>query len=126
VGLGLRLAHLPVLVPYFCYGASAITAVALVFFEKNTLALTPAESASVLFWLGLPWSMKMVAGVASDAWPILGSRRGAYLLLGCAATMAGYLAMATAVHTRGAYLFAMLLVTARRGDGSRSSRAGSA
>jgi hypothetical protein len=111
VGLGLRLAHLPVLVPYFCYGASAITAVALVFFEKNTLALTPAESASVLFWLGLPWSMKMVAGVASDAWPILGSRRGTYLLLGCAATLAGYLAMATAVHTRGAYLVAMLLVT---------------
>jgi hypothetical protein len=111
VGLGLRLAHLPVLVPYFCYGASAITAVALVFFEKNTLTLTPAESASILFWLGLPWSMKMIAGVASDAWPILGSRRGAYLLLGCAATLAGYLAMATAVQSRGAYLFAMLLVT---------------
>jgi hypothetical protein len=111
VGFGLRLAHLPVLVPYFCYGASALTAIALVFFEKNTLRLSPADAAGVAFWLGLPWSMKMVAGVASDSWPILGSRRGAYLLLGCAASLAGYLAMATIVHTRGAYLAAMLLVT---------------
>ena len=99
------------LVPYFCYGASAITAIALVFFEKNTLTLTPADAAGVAFWLGLPWGMKMVAGVASDAWPIFGSRRGAYLLLGCAATLIGYLAMATAVRTRGTYLLAMLLVT---------------
>jgi hypothetical protein len=111
VSFGLRLAHLPVLVPYFCYGASAVTAVALVFFEKNALKLTPADAASIAFWLGLPWSMKMVAGVASDAWPIAGSRRGAYLLLGCAASLAGYLAMATVVESRGAYLAAMVLVT---------------
>jgi hypothetical protein len=111
VFFGLRLAHLPVLVPYFCYGASAVTAVALVFFEKNALRLTPADAASIAFWLGLPWSMKMVAGVASDAWPIAGSRRGAYLLVGCASSLAGYLAMATFVQSRGAYLAAMVLVT---------------
>ena len=107
---GLRLAHLPVLVPYFCYGASAITAVALVFFEKNTLALTPAAAAEIAFWLGLPWSMKMVAGVTSDAWPILGSRRGAYLLIGCATTLVGQLALATVVQSRGTYLIASILI----------------
>ena len=107
---GLRLAHLPVLVPYFCYGASTITAVALVFFEKNTLALTPAAAAEIAFWLGLPWSMKMVAGVASDAWPILGSRRGSYMLIGCAATLAGQLALATVVGSRGTYLLASVLI----------------
>ena len=107
---GLRLAHLPVLVPYFCYGASAITAVALVFFEKNTLALTPSAAAEVAFWLGLPWSMKMVAGVASDAWPILGSRRGAYLLIGCATSLVGFLALATVVQSRASYLLASVLV----------------
>ena len=110
MGFGLRLAHLSVLVPYFCYGASAVTGVALVFFEKNALALTPADAAGVAFWLGLPWSMKMVVGVASDAWPIVGSRRGAYMLLGCVSTLAGYLAMAFSVQTRGTYLAAMLLV----------------
>jgi MFS family permease len=110
VGLGLRLAHLPVLVPYFCYGASTITAVAQVFFEKNVLALTPADAASIAFWLGLPWSMKMVAGVASDAWPIAGSRRGAYMLLGSASTLAGTLLMATVVGHRDTYLLAMVLI----------------
>ena len=109
--MSVRLAHLPVLVPYFCYGANAITGVALVFFQKTSLALTPADVASVAFWLALPWSMKMVAGVASDARPIFGSRRGAYMLVGCASTLAGYLAMATTVRSRGAYLAAMLLVT---------------
>ena len=36
----------------------------------------------IAFWVALPWSTKMVAGVASDVHPILGSRRLAYLLLG--------------------------------------------
>ena len=79
---GLRLAYLPILMTYFCFGASAVTGVALVFFEKDALGLTPAEVAGIGFWLGLPWTMKMVVGVASDVHPIFGSRRGAYLLLG--------------------------------------------
>src|SRR5262245_26590704 len=109
---GFRLAYLSVLVPYFCYGANAVTRVAIVFFEKKTLMLTPAQSAEILFWLGLPWMMKMMVGVASDAWPIFGSRRTAYLCIGCAASLAGYLALATMVETPGTYLVAMLLVTA--------------
>jgi hypothetical protein len=106
-----RPAHVSVLVPYFCYGANAVNAVALVFFEKKTLVLTPAQSAEILFWLGLPWMMKMVVGVASDAWPILGSRRAAYMYLGCASTLAGYLSLSMLVEGRGGYLLAMLLVT---------------
>src|SRR5687768_16460164 len=76
---GFRAAWLPVLLTYFCYGASAVTAVAMLYFEKDTISLTPAEAAGVAFWLMLPWSMKMVAGVASDAYPIAGSRRRSYL-----------------------------------------------
>lgn len=50
---GVRLAYLPVLVTYFAYGAGAITGVALVFFEKDALRLTPAEVAGIRFWVGL-------------------------------------------------------------------------
>jgi MFS family permease len=107
---GFRVAYLPVLVTYFCYGASTVTAVAMLYFEKQALGLTPAEAAQIAFWLGLPWSMKMVAGVSSDAYPILGSRRGAYLLLGAAASLAGYLALATVVETKSVYLLATVLV----------------
>jgi len=108
---GFRAAYLPVLLTYFCYGASSVTSVSLLFFEKETLHLTPAEAAGIAFWLGLPWSMKMVVGVASDVHPILGSRRGAYLLLGAFCTLAGYAWLAGAVHTKAAYLAASVLVT---------------
>jgi hypothetical protein len=64
----------------------------------------------VAFWVSLPWSMKMVAGAASDAYPIAGSRRVAYLLLGALSSAAGYVALATVVEGKGTYLVAMLLV----------------
>src|SRR6185295_17207506 len=58
-----RLAYLPVLVTYFCYGASGITGIAMLYFQKDTLGITPAEAAAIAFWVALPWSTKMVAGV---------------------------------------------------------------
>jgi hypothetical protein len=106
-----RPAWAPILLTYFCYGASGVMQVADVFFQKGTLGLQPAEAASIAFWLMLPWSMKMVAGVASDVYPILGSRRVAYLLLGALSSLAGFAALATTVDTKASYLAAMLLVT---------------
>jgi hypothetical protein len=108
---GFRVAYLPVLVTYLCFGASMVTSIALLYFEKDTLGLTPGEAAGIAFWLGLPWSMKMVVGVASDVRPIFGSRRGAYLILGALCSLGGYAALATTVRTKAAYLAAMLLVT---------------
>jgi len=103
--------YLPVLLAYFCYGASAVSSIALVFFEKDTLGLTPAEVAEIAFWTGLPWSMKMVVGAASDLYPLFGSRRRAYLLLGGFCSIAGYAMLATVVASKGVFLTAMLLVT---------------
>lgn len=106
-----RISYLPILLTYFCYGASGITGIALVFFEKDALKLTPAEVAGISFWLGLPWSMKMVVGAASDIYPVFGSRRGAYLLLGVLSSFVGYAMLATVVDTKSTFLLAMLLVT---------------
>ncbi|HEY7040609.1 MAG TPA: MFS transporter [Methylomirabilota bacterium] len=106
----MRLAYLPVLVAYFCYGASGITAIALLYFQKDALGITPAEAAGIAFWVALPWSTKMVAGVASDVYPILGSRRVAYMLLGALLTFAGYAWLATTASSRGTYLAAMVLI----------------
>jgi uncharacterized membrane protein YiaA len=105
-----RLAYLPVLVTYFCYGASGVTAIALLYFQKDVLGITPAEAAGIAFWAALPWSTKMVAGVASDVHPIFGSRRFAYLLLGALLTLVGYAWLATTASTKGTYLAAMVII----------------
>ncbi len=108
---GFRAAYLPILVTYFTFGATAITGIATLYFQKDVLKLTPADVAEIGFWLGLPWSMKMVAGVASDTLPLFGSRRGAYLVLGAVCLMAGFAVLATVVEGKSGYLAAMLLVT---------------
>ena len=61
---GFRAAYLPILVTYFCYGASSVTAVALLYFEKETLKLTPAAAAGIAFWLGLPGELATLAATA--------------------------------------------------------------
>ena len=93
----LKVAYLPVLLTYFAYGASGITSLAALYFQKEALGITPAEAAAIAFWVGLPWSMKMVVGVSSDVYPILGSRRKPYLLLGALCSFGGYLYLATGV-----------------------------
>lgn len=106
---GFRREWTTVLVVYFCYGASAITGIAEVFFQKETLGLSPAEVSGIGFWMLLPWSMKMVVGVAADVHPLFGSRRIAWLLMGSAMTFAGYLSLATIVDGKTSYLVASLL-----------------
>ena len=63
---GFRRAYLSVLLTY---RVSVVTS-ALLYFEKDTLRLTPAEAAGIAFWLGLPWSISigyMILVVVADA-----------------------------------------------------------
>jgi BT1 family len=106
----LKVAYLPVLLTYFAYGASGITSVAALYYQKDALGITPAEAAAIAFWVGLPWSMKMVIGVSSDVYPILGSRRKAYLLLGALCSLGGYFLLAAGVSGKTAFLVAVVLV----------------
>ena len=105
-----KAAYLPVLLTYFAYGASGITSVAALYYQKDALGITPAEAAAIAFWVGLPWSMKMVIGVSSDVYPILGSRRKAYLLLGALCSLAGYFLLAAGVSGKTGFLVAVVLV----------------
>lgn len=107
---GFKPAWTTVLLVYFCYGASTVTGIADLFFQKETLKLAPAEVAGIGFWVMLPWSMKMIVGVAADVRPLFGSRRAAWLALGALATLAGYIGLATAVEGKTGYLLASLLI----------------
>jgi hypothetical protein len=49
---------------------------------KNELHADRAATAAFLFWSGLAWYFKPFAGIVTDAFPLFGSRRKSYLLLG--------------------------------------------
>jgi folate/biopterin transporter len=88
-----------ILTVYFVQGILNISRLAVSFFLKDDLGLTPAEVAA-LTGLGMfPWIIKPLFGFLSDGFPLLGYRRRSYLilsgLLGCAA----WAAMATVVHS---------------------------
>src|SRR3989449_98533 len=55
-----------------------VTSIALLYFEKETLGLSPAEAAGIAFWLGLPLSMKMVVGLPSGWLAALFGPRGVF------------------------------------------------
>lgn len=87
----LRARHTPILGTYFGYGAIGFTAVAETFWTRSSLAITPAELASVAVWLALPWSIKMVFGQVVDSLLLAGSHRRSWLLLGSALVACGLL-----------------------------------
>src|SRR5262245_15118222 len=75
----MRMAYLPLLMVYFAYGATGLTAVAQAFWIKRDLtSWTPADLAALSVWLSLPWTIKMVFGELVDTVPLLGSQRRAY------------------------------------------------
>jgi folate/biopterin transporter len=66
---------------YFVQGAMAISQLAVSFFLKDDLGLSPAEVASMVGITMLPWTVKPLYGLISDAFPVFGYRRRPYLLL---------------------------------------------
>ena len=62
----MRWSYLPPLMVYFAAGVSAFTAVVESFFVKDQLGLSAAFLASLGFWAGLPWALKMPLGHLVD------------------------------------------------------------
>ena len=66
---------------YFVQGAMAISQLAVSFFLKDDLGLSPTEVASMVGITMLPWTIKPLYGLISDGFPVFGYRRRPYLLL---------------------------------------------
>jgi hypothetical protein len=92
----LRLNYLPLLMVYFAYGALGLIDVSRDMWIKEKLTLSAAELAGLGVWLSLPWTMKMVFGQLVDCFPILGSQRRAYVLIGASLVAAGLVVLAGA------------------------------
>jgi hypothetical protein len=92
----MRLAYLPLLMVYFAYGATGLTAVAQTFWVKRDLTYTPAELASLSVWFTLPWTIKMVFGELVDTVPLLGSQRRSYVFVGAGLIAVSFVMLAAA------------------------------
>jgi MFS family permease len=62
----LRWSYLPPLMVYFAAGVSGFTGIIESFFVKEQLGLAAAYLASLGFWAGLPWALKMPLGHLVD------------------------------------------------------------
>lgn len=66
LGRELRLSYLPPLMVYLAAGVSGLTAIVGTFFVKDQLDLSAAFLASLGFWAGLPWALKIPVGHLID------------------------------------------------------------
>ena len=76
---------------------------------KNELHLDRTTMASFLFWSGFAWYLKPLAGVLTDAFPLFGTRRRSYMLIGAICVTLGWLATAIVPHTYAAMLAVMVV-----------------
>lgn len=66
LGRQFRWSYLPPLMVYFAAGVSGLTAIVGTFFVKDYLGLSAAFLASLGFWAGIPWALKMPLGHLVD------------------------------------------------------------
>ena len=61
-----KIAYLPPLLIYASAGVSGLTSIVGIFFIKDFLSLSAAFIASIGFWAGIPWALKMPIGFLID------------------------------------------------------------
>ncbi|MEL6910919.1 MAG: MFS transporter, partial [Cyanobacteria bacterium J06598_4] len=86
-----------ILTVYFVQGILGLARLAVSFFLKDDLGLTPAEVAALTGITALPWIIKPVFGFISDGLPIFGYRRRPYLILSGVLGSLSWIALATLV-----------------------------
>ncbi|MFB2917812.1 MULTISPECIES: folate/biopterin family MFS transporter [Aerosakkonema] len=87
-----------ILLVYFVQGVVGLARLAISFFLKDELGLSPAEVSVLVGIAALPWAVKPLFGFMSDGLPILGYRRRPYLILSGLLGTAAWLSLATVVH----------------------------
>jgi folate/biopterin transporter len=88
-----------ILTVYFVQGILGLARLAVSFFLKDDLGLTPAEVAALTGIASLPWVVKPLFGFMSDGLPIFGYRRRPYLILSGLLGTFSWLALATFVNS---------------------------
>lgn len=98
-----------ILLVYFVQGVLGLARLAVSFFLKDELGLTPAQVSALMGIAALPWMVKPLFGFISDGLPILGYRRRPYLILSGFLGSAAWIGLATVVHSAWAATLAIAL-----------------
>ncbi|MEM9218079.1 MAG: folate/biopterin family MFS transporter [Cyanobacteria bacterium P01_F01_bin.150] len=88
-----------ILLVYFVQGVLGLSRLAVSFFLKDELGLSPTQVATMMGVVMIPWVIKPLFGFISDGVPILGYRRRPYLILAGLAGAIAWISMATWVHS---------------------------
>ena len=94
---------------YFVQGILGLARLAVSFFLKDELGLSPAQVSALFGIVSLPWMIKPVFGLLSDGLPIFGYRRRPYLVLSGLLGAISWVCLATVVHTPMAATLAIAL-----------------
>ena len=97
---------------YVVRGVLNLARLAISFFLKDDLGLTPAEVSVLTGFAILPWVIKPLFGFFSDSFPIFGYRRRPYLVLSGFLGTASWLALATFVDSAWLATIAILMSSA--------------
>jgi folate/biopterin transporter len=98
-----------ILTVYFVQGILGLARLAVSFFLKDELLLSPAQVSALLGIVALPWIIKPVFGFISDGLPIFGYRRRPYLILSGILGTVSWVSLATIVHSTWAATLAIAL-----------------
>lgn len=88
-----------ILAVYCLHGILNSANLAITFFLKDELGLSPSEMSALLGFTALPWITKPVFGFISDGLPMWGYRRRPYLALAGLLGVFCWITLATLVHT---------------------------
>ncbi len=94
---------------YFVQGILGLARLAVSFFLKDELLLSPVQVSALLGVVTLPWMVKPLFGFISDGLPIFGYRRRPYLVLSGILGAISWVSLATIVHTSWAATVAIAL-----------------
>ena len=98
-----------ILTVYFVQGILGLARLAVSFFLKDELRLSPAQVSALMGIVALPWIIKPLFGFLSDGLPIFGYRRRPYLILSGLLGAISWVWLATIVHTQTAATAAIAL-----------------
>ncbi len=88
-----------ILLVYFVQGILGLARLAVSFFLKDELGLSPAEVSALIGVAAIPWMVKPLFGFISDGFPVLGYRRRPYLVLSGVLGTLSWVLMATVVNS---------------------------